>query len=348
MAETRVILSDLHFGDPACTLSRRGVCRGLRDFLRGLGPVRELVLAGDILDANVSSLTRAIEGSSGAAWPRHMGLRRWLAYTLEGGGFNPQAIVYVPGNHDHVVWNLLATQQAFIEPLARGERLAGDPLMEATFTRPFLQGIAPRSHASRLVVRYPDHEFEIGPRRYLVTHGHYLDRAQSLFANLEDLVEEEGDEARAARRFFIMTAQYQAVANAVSYMRGSRSLVDRVHKNVSRILDLAGKLRGRAIDAGMVAAMEMYIRYFRRTRVPDTFVFGHTHRAARALSTDFDAPRRHRVVDRPFEIVNAGSFVGQGSGHPAGTLVVISGRGGAELHAVDEDGDVTPVASQPS
>jgi UDP-2,3-diacylglucosamine pyrophosphatase LpxH len=340
----RVVFSDLHFGDPACSLSSRKVSRGLRTFLDELGGVDEMILAGDILDANISSLTRAIEGSGRSRWPRHQGLRGWLSHILSA-GFDPGRIVYVPGNHDYVIWNQLATQRAFIEPLARGRRLTGNPLMQATFAEPFIRGVAPPAYRKRFVVSYPDHEFDLSGRRVLVTHGHYLDRAQSLFKNLSRIIEEEGgNERRAVRRFFIMTAQYQAVAHAVSYMRSSRTLVDRVHKNVSRLFDLAGKLRDKPLSAGIVAAMEMYIKYFRRTRLPNVFVFGHTHRAGRARSTDF-ASRKERLYKRGFEIVNTGSFIRNEEAKTAGSFVVLSARRGladaVTIYRVDTSGRVT-------
>lgn len=37
----RVILSDLHFGDPLCSLNNQSVALGLRSFLWGLGQVKE-------------------------------------------------------------------------------------------------------------------------------------------------------------------------------------------------------------------------------------------------------------------------------------------------------------------
>jgi hypothetical protein len=58
----RLIFSDIHFGDPSCSLSNKSVAEGLRSFLWDLSEVQDLILAGDILDANISSLTRAIEG----------------------------------------------------------------------------------------------------------------------------------------------------------------------------------------------------------------------------------------------------------------------------------------------
>ena len=97
----RVILSDLHFGDRKCSLRREAVSKGFRKFLLGLGRIKEVILAGDILDANIASLTQAIEGVRGSGtWPRRIGFRKWLSFTFGGRGVPVGRIVYVPGNHD--------------------------------------------------------------------------------------------------------------------------------------------------------------------------------------------------------------------------------------------------------
>ena len=46
--------------------------------LVGAGSMKDLNLAGDIMDANISPLTRAVAGEKGTGkWPRQMGFRRW-------------------------------------------------------------------------------------------------------------------------------------------------------------------------------------------------------------------------------------------------------------------------------
>jgi hypothetical protein len=97
----------------------------LRQFLRGLGQVDELILAGDILDADISSLTRSIEGIQGTgAWFRKIGCRNWPAYLFQGSEFNADKIVYLPGNHDYIIWNILATEKNFVQPISQGRRPA--------------------------------------------------------------------------------------------------------------------------------------------------------------------------------------------------------------------------------
>ncbi len=214
----RVIFSDLHFGDPQCSLSRQSVALGLRSFLWGLGPVKELILAGDILDANISSLTRAIEGrKTSGSWPKQIGFRQWLSHLFEDGKFDVERIVYIPGNHDYIIWNILSTNEVFVDPISQGRVPTNLPLTEGVFPQPFVRGIAPEAVRDRFLAIYPDYEFDLAGRPVLVTHGHYLDEQQTLFKNLDELIrKEKGNKKEAIRKFFIGTAQYQAVANAVS------------------------------------------------------------------------------------------------------------------------------------
>lgn len=108
----RLIFSDLHFGSPHCSLRRKVVVDGLNKFLNEIGPVDEIIFAGDILDANISTLTIAMEGvraKEAGAWPRQLGFRKWLSIIFKLKNFSAKKIIYIPGNHDYVIWNLLAT-----------------------------------------------------------------------------------------------------------------------------------------------------------------------------------------------------------------------------------------------
>ena len=316
----RVIFSDLHFGDDQCSLSNQKVAQGLRNYLRELGQIDELILAGDILDANISTLTTAIEGRGKGIWPKKLGFRKWLSYLLEGERFNPKKIIYIPGNHDYVIWDLLSTKKAFIEPIAKGEIPENLPLMEYIFKKPFLQGIAPKHIRSKFIVKYPDHEFLLSKRKVLVTHGHYLDESQSLFKSLSELIKKENGNVKAAvRKFFIMTAQYQAVANSVSFMKNTRTTVDKIHKGVSSFFDSFGKLRNKPINEDTVKAIEMYLSYFRNAS-PDIFIFGHTHKSACLYNTKFE--NKKRLIKKKFEIWNIGSFIMPKQSKQAGTFIV--------------------------
>jgi len=341
----RVIFSDLHFGDPLCSLSSQSVALGLRSFLWELGPVNELILAGDILDANISSLTRAIEGRKNAgAWPKQMGFRQWLSYLFEDSKFAVERIVYIPGNHDYIIWNILSTNEVFVDPISQGKIPTNLPLTEGTFLQPFIRGVAPQQVQDRFCVIYPDYEFDLSGRSVLVTHGHYLDEEQTLFRNLASLIrKEKGNKKEAIRKFFIGTAQYQAVANAVSYLKGSRDFVEKTYRGISSIFDAIGKLRHNPIDANMLKAIEMYLCYFREKQ-PDVFIFGHTHEAGHTNTAAFGREKAKRLIEKVIDVWNDGSFIKSRSGKQAGTFIVTQDNpttgGPIKLLEVDSKGTV--------
>ncbi|MBI5968870.1 MAG: metallophosphoesterase [Deltaproteobacteria bacterium] len=334
----RVIFSDLHFGDPQCSLRWEVVTKGLRNFLRGLGPVDELILAGDILDANISSLTTAIEGVKGSGtWPKQMGFRQWLAFLFAAPEFNVNRIVYLPGNHDYIIWNILSTDQAFVQPISQGKVPTGLPLMNGVFPAPFIRGVAPKEWRDRFVVVYPNYEFTLSGQQILVTHGHYLDDKQTLFKDLDKLIRKAGgDEAKAVRNFFIGTAQYQAVANAISYLKGSRTLVEKVYKALDGFWSMFGKLRNQPIDADMLTAIDFYLRYVAKKQ-PDVFIFGHTHEAGHTFTKA--AVKGSRKV----EVWNDGSFLEVADQNLAGTFLLVEDGGSKAkitLYEVNLEGQV--------
>ncbi len=321
----RVIFSDLHFGDPTCSLRRKPVTMGLRSFLAGLGTVEEIIFAGDILDANIASLTEAIEGKKGSGlWPKQIGFRHWLEYLFEEDAPVVGRIVYIPGNHDYIIWNILSTNEAFVQPISQGKMPKNLPLREASFSKPFLRGIVPQKMTDHFVVEYPDYVFDLAGRSVLVTHGHYLDEKQTLFKNLEALIKHEnGDVAKAVRNFFKFTAQYQVLANTVSFMKESREFVDKIHKKLSDFVDLfdiTGKLRNKPIDGKMLEAIEMYLHYFRKKK-PDVFIFGHTHEAAHT-TTASKKRKEKRLINKVIDVWNDGCFIEDKNGK-AGTFIVI-------------------------
>jgi UDP-2,3-diacylglucosamine pyrophosphatase LpxH len=341
----RVIFSDLHFGDKMCSLSSKSVALGLRSFLWGLGPLKELILAGDILDANISSLTRAIEGrKSSGSWPRQMGFRQWLSHLFEDSKFDVERIVYIPGNHDYIIWNILSTNEVFVDPISQGKVPTNLPLTEGTFLQPFIRGVSPENVRDRFCVLYPDHEFDLAGHSVLVTHGHYLDEQQTLFKNLDALIrKEDGNKKKAIRKFFIGTAQYQAVANAVSYLKDTREFVEKAYKSISSIFDAIGKLRNKPIDVKMLRAIEMYLYYF-RNKQPDVFIFGHTHKAGCSNTDSLGNRGGKRLVPKNIEIWNDGSFLGTPSKRQAGTFIVTddspSGGPPIALFKIDYEGAV--------
>jgi hypothetical protein len=93
----QIVFSDLHFGSPTCSLRKETINKKLLAFLREQGEIGQLILAGDILDANISSLTQAIEGRKDSGPHERFGFRKWLAYLFEQDSLDVEEIVYVPG-----------------------------------------------------------------------------------------------------------------------------------------------------------------------------------------------------------------------------------------------------------
>jgi predicted phosphodiesterase len=344
----RVIFSDIHFGDPSCSLSTQSVVLGLRGFLWSLGDVNELILAGDILDANISSLTRAIEGKNGSgSWPSQVGFRFWLSNLFENSEFDIKQITYVPGNHDYIIWNILSTNRAFVDPISQGNIPTNLPLVEGTFLQPFIRGVVPARVRNRFIVTYPDYEFDLAGRTVLVTHGHYLDEQQTLFKNLDGLIRAENNDTKeAVRKFFIGTAQYQAVANAVSYLKGTREFVEVTYKSISSIFNVIGKLRNQPIDRETLKAIEMYLCYF-RDKQPDVFIFGHTHEAGHKNTQVLGSEEANRLIPKDIDVWNDGSFLYSSSKHQAGTFIVTDDSPGImnpiKLLEVDSMGSINEI-----
>lgn len=109
------IVSDTHFGDDLCTLvsdsSEQGppvLGPGYAAFLRAVGHVDYLVLAGDILDFSIASYERTY---------RHA---KVFFTALERDGVADQ-LIYIPGNHDFDIWPIVEHQVNVINQLKQGE-----------------------------------------------------------------------------------------------------------------------------------------------------------------------------------------------------------------------------------
>lgn len=371
MTARYLVLSDMHFGTPQSSINSARYRDALVEHIAAKAPWDEVIFAGDLLDANLSTLTRAIEGRRRNGSPELFGFRSFVeAIDAAARGSGRAAAladavrswVYVPGNHDYKVWDLLATRVACEDVLARGDPLGSVPMPLArwrwTGDESFFAGIfQPLGAASRVVVEYPNHEVSLGDAggKMVFTHGHYLDPSQTrgndLSANLAQL-SSPARIAAAVRKIVIETAQYQAIASAVSYSDDTRRLVDDL-VGPDGLLDKARKLlaeaagwllrlvfggegsqRGEAISPRQLANIEAYLtRFCAYAPVPGWFVFGHTHRQ--------DAARTPNFGIRAF---NAGSCYPD-RGLPITFLEIEVEAGEApevRLMCVDGDGAVRP------
>lgn len=195
-----VALSDLHLGDESSVanafeqlpprVAGSGITlpeapafdapRAIRDRIRSAlevagGPV-EIVLHGDVLDLSNAS-TRAVVDQA----------RAFFARLLD--GLAPARITFVPGNHDHHVWTVLADCRAW-RALARGASEGVDPLFLRT---PFdgwaldgddaaselMRAVIPDAHHAELRIAYPVYRTHAGDRTLVFLHGHHADTSSA-------------------------------------------------------------------------------------------------------------------------------------------------------------------------
>lgn len=350
----RVIFSDLHFGDQNCSLRRQVVANSVRNFLRKIGRVDELILNGDILEANLAPLTKAIEGVKGKGpWPRQIGFRRWLSDIFEGDRFKADRIIYIPGNHDYIVWNILSTNRIFVDAIFQGKVPDKLPLTESEFLKPFVKGTAPAKYQNKFIVSYPDYTFSHGKKKILVTHGHYLDKSQTIYKDLKGYIKDaKGNSKKGVRDFFIATAQYQAIASSVSYRKSTRGKVEWFYKGPYKIVSFMKKwfnpiaaLRNKPINEDTLKAIEMYLRHHvsGRLKTPDVFIYGHTHKPGRSNTSKLE--KRYRLIKKDIDVWNDGGFFENKKTEFAGSFIVTDNKAPIQdqiqLYYVDLKGNIT-------
>lgn len=352
-----LVLSDMHFGTPESSVNDPRLLGALVEYVVSRAPWEEIVLTGDLLDVNLSTLTRSLEGDGPPAQPL-VGFRDFVA--MLAGKVNLADLagrwVYVPGNHDYKIWDMLSTQVVCDDVLARGDPLGTVPTPlrrhRWTGTESFFAGLFKKwGVASRVTISYPNHEVSFGGRTMLFTHGHYLDPSQTrgndLAANLRGLTDPRAIDA-VARRIFIETAQYQAVANAISFTRGTRRIADElfgpdgIANKLRKLLVRVGgwilgllvpreaALRGQVLTERFLENVDYYVDAFCAGSPPPAWlVFGHTHRQGRGTS-----PRRG------IEVFNVGSCYPD-RGLPITFLEIEAGVDGPAVTLMCVDGGAT-------
>ena len=116
--------------------------------------------------------------------------------------------------------------------------------------------------------------------------------------------------------------------------------IDRTLFDLGSMIELVGRLRGKSTDRRLALAIQYYLRYFRKAS-PDIFIFGHTHRPARASSADFSFSGPERLIKKDFHIWNTGCFVAPERGARAGTFIVVDDADArVRLYEIDRAGRV--------
>jgi len=352
-----LVLSDLHFGTPQTSLNDQRVVSGLGEYMIKNGPWDSIIFSGDLLDLNLSIFKFAIEGCK-TGIPRICGFRDFITglykQTLSSGQrISVGKWVYVPGNHDYAIWNLQSTKEVCIDMLADGKILKPGPKMEGRWEGKdaFVSGVFPSDVREQVSVEYPDHSIPFGKNggSIVVTHGHYLDFKQTFMNHLNALTSSQKKNST-ARSIFIETAQYQALAQAVSYTPGKRNFFDKLFgpENPLSVLQFfahkvfKSPLRGEAISNEMLEAIELYLGCFRQyDPIPEYFIFGHTHSPGKANTVNIGNSRSYPSSD--IEVINAGSFFPEGE--TAGSFVTVTiseeNRPFIEINAINQSGEIT-------
>ncbi len=271
-----LVLSDAHLGDQKSWLHSPKVQDGVIAAVEAEESADTLIFLGDTLDLNYGSMTKAIEGICDDSYPAYR--PGWRAL-LEGicARTRVEKVVYVPGNHDYMMWEWQARRQNTLTPLAEGQLLSGGVMRKGVLPNHFLLGVLPEGCRDRLLVCYPDYTVQVGEHSVVLTHGHHLDKRQTELIPLSDVAGSGNTEAF-LRRLEIAVAQYQAFAHLISIRRASRRWIHRVLGRIGAFWDVLRGLRGHTPSEKTLHTIHIYLRYM--AEVPDAaaFVFGHTHK----------------------------------------------------------------------
>lgn len=322
-----VVVSDLHFGDPRCTLHSMRVARAFAERLREFAPVHELILLGDILDLQLANWAQAMEGRiAGGPGKRATGFRYFLNFILQETGV--RSVVYVPGNHDYKIFDYHSVERYLLTPLRKGRKLPGKISFFRTFHNSFLQGVVASPDAQIRVV-YPHYALKIGKSRIILTHGHFFDPSQAfshevgkVFSKGSGLSTEEICKLRHA--YFRRVSLYQNVVSGFSMKKELRQLFSALYEPLTSIQHrLRHRTRKTFLTPATVRSIESYILFCCRRMKVDAVIFGHTHRAGSATLPH--GPVRH--------VWNAGTFLRESPRSPDGTFITVEHNPKKELAA---------------
>ena len=200
------ITSDIHLGDPLCSLvewNGNDYIEGPKynEFREAAGTGNDyLILLGDILDFSVTSYENAYRAGK-------------VFFTLIQKDKIADQIIYVPGNHDYDIWNIIENEVNIIHQIRNGKtprkfRTAVPGVLDDrtnTKTPGFtLPGVGKRTGGSYTygglfldhITDDPSHFIFAYPNLYLVTdegttlmtHGHYLDNYWSLLSKWAPII----------------------------------------------------------------------------------------------------------------------------------------------------------------
>ena len=200
------IISDTHLGDPLCSLVKKdgdNYIEGIKynEFCEAAGTNNDyLILLGDILDFSVTTYENAYRAGK-------------TFFSLVQRDKIAEQIIYVPGNHDYDIWNIVENEVNIIHQIKNGKiprkfRTAVPGILDdRTNTETpglTLPGVGKRSDGSYTygglfldhITDEPSHFIFCYPNLYLatdegtilMTHGHYLDSYWSLLSKWAPII----------------------------------------------------------------------------------------------------------------------------------------------------------------
>ena len=311
-------ISDLHLGAPGCYLNVVSVKERLLEALAKLSQnhLELLVLVGDIIDLSVG---RAPEPwALGRQFFHELG-----GYGAPGSRLRIDNIVYVPGNHDHHVWVLLAEYKELLckletlVPSDIGTNQAAKMVGTVYPSWTPLHDLFPPELRSTVCFAYPFWCCSHGNTRFVFHHGHYFDKAITPLARV--VAEIGGDLSR-------IEAFNLPYMESLFYLHSWDPLVQRAELSfyshltkwkllkLSRLFTwLTRRLRRKPrlgnCDVSKIDRMMKCIGFrSSQLRENDIWVFGHTH-----MRDDLRSTKALRLFDLGGWVLNHDPNLGETS-----------------------------------
>jgi UDP-2,3-diacylglucosamine pyrophosphatase LpxH len=165
------LISDIHFGDPKSSLSSVAGQNNLIEMLKNESPFNEIILLGDILELNTSTLYFAIEGTPevlSKTGKKLEGFRSFLHRLLVEQDVKVNSIIYVPGNHDYFIFQQEALYMSVMNKLKKGAKLSGKPMLFLRSENSFIGGIMPKEKNIKFVLSYPNYVIRVEKGKHIL------------------------------------------------------------------------------------------------------------------------------------------------------------------------------------
>ena len=337
-----IVFSDSHVGDRHCSLRKEEAQEKFINDLKQYPVIEELILLGDIFEINLAPLNKALDGTPGyfepenEQDPNYSGMRSFLK-KLD--GLPIKKIVYLPGNHDYRFLQLLNSMDHDQKPMEKDTPIERKPLFRVSYPSSFLNGLYPQSLQGNFTVEYPEHLITTSTgEKIVLTHGHHLDKTQTLYQNIEDAFKNASQDNSSELKERILQYEsrinaYQGIAYSQSKNYELREIIEKAYSGYRKLGKLIGKfrrwwqqrahnksgLRRNSISPKLMMRVKIFLRFISDHKDIAAFVFGHTH------DPDLKWDRDHKLL-----VANCGSFLVEwkrprdfGDDEFVGTYVVI-------------------------